>query len=40
MGNFGDGIGQGLDTMFKLGCGAIVVLGLAVIGLVVYICVR
>lgn len=40
MGNFGQGIGEGLDMMFKLGCGLIVTLGLAVIGLLIYICVR
>jgi hypothetical protein len=40
MGSFADGIGDGFNTMFKLGCGIIVALGLAVIGLVIYICVR
>lgn len=40
MGNFGTGIGEGLDFMFKAGCGIIVALLLSVIGLLVYICVR
>jgi hypothetical protein len=40
MASFADGIGEGLDKMFKFGCGLIVLLGLTVIGLVIYICVR
>ncbi len=40
MASFADGIGQGLDNLFKFGCGLIVALVLTVIGLVIYICVR